>query len=122
MNSRPFAILDPAAGLSGDMLLGALVDTGAPARWLQELPARLGFPVVRIHVGRVIRCGLAATKVSVRLPGDREELPNPEYAGSDAHGPGHAHSQTHDHAVHGHHEAAGHRHLADLLAVVDHAH
>ena len=30
-----FAILDPAAGISGDMLLGALVAAGAPADWLE---------------------------------------------------------------------------------------
>src|SRR2546427_269609 len=36
------AILDPAAGISGDMTLGALLSLGAPAAWLEALPRRLG--------------------------------------------------------------------------------
>ncbi|MDH3495432.1 MAG: nickel pincer cofactor biosynthesis protein LarC [Gemmatimonadota bacterium] len=62
------AILDPAAGISGDMLLGALIDAGAPRTWLEGLPARLGFPDVRMRVRKVQRTSLAATKVDVELP------------------------------------------------------
>ena len=36
------AILDPFAGISGDMLLGALIDSGLDPEWLQGLPARQG--------------------------------------------------------------------------------
>lgn len=70
-----FAILDPAAGISGDMLLGALVAAGAPAGWLLGLPARLGLPEVTIEIAQVDRCGLRATKVDVVLPGGRRERP-----------------------------------------------
>ena len=46
-----FAILDPAAGISGDMLLGALVAAGAPADWLRGLPAReLGEGLIRLSL------------------------------------------------------------------------
>jgi uncharacterized protein (TIGR00299 family) protein len=62
------AILDPAAGISGDMLLGALVDAGAPRDWLEGLPARLGIPQVTIRMGDVQRAGLRATQVDVRVP------------------------------------------------------
>jgi pyridinium-3,5-bisthiocarboxylic acid mononucleotide nickel chelatase len=64
------AILDPAAGISGDMLLGALVDAGAPHAWLERLPARLGYPDVRVEVAKVTRGAVAATKVTFRIPGD----------------------------------------------------
>ena len=47
MSDGHFAILDPAAGISGDMLLGALVAAGAPADWLRALPARLGLAAPR---------------------------------------------------------------------------
>ena len=60
-----FAILDPAAGISGDMLLGALVAAGAPAEWLEGLPARLGVPEVSVRIESVDRCGVRATKVNV---------------------------------------------------------
>ena len=48
MSDGRFAILDPIAGASGDMLLGALVAAGADRDWLRALPERLGFPGVRI--------------------------------------------------------------------------
>lgn len=121
------AILDPAAGLSGDMLLGALLDAGLPVDWLQSLPARLGFADVEIAVHRVLRCGVSATKVEVRLPSGVMEGPSPAYGGKVA---GHAHDHAHHHPHdahphepqgHHHHGPGGHRHLADLLAIVERA-
>lgn len=62
-------ILDPAAGISGDMLLGALVDAGAPRDWLVGLPARLGVPQVVVRVDTVRRASLRTTQVTVDVPG-----------------------------------------------------
>ena len=67
--SGRFAIIDPAAGISGDMLLGALVAVGAGEEWLRGLPARLGAPDVTVEITKVVRCGVRATKVDVVLPG-----------------------------------------------------
>ena len=69
------AIIDPAAGISGDMLLGALLATGAPREWLTGLPLRLGMPEVSVEIAEVNRCGLSAVKATVRLPGGRTEEP-----------------------------------------------
>ncbi len=69
------AIIDPAAGISGDMLLGALLATGAPREWLAGLPLRLGMPGVAVEIAEVDRCGVSAVKVTVRLPGGRTEEP-----------------------------------------------
>ncbi|MEO8294083.1 MAG: nickel insertion protein, partial [Gemmatimonadota bacterium] len=69
------AILDPSAGISGDMLLGALLQAGAPREWLSGLPARLGFPGVRVVIEEVDRCGVASTKVTVTLPDGAFEGP-----------------------------------------------
>ena len=44
MSESRFAILDPVAGISGDMVLGALLAAGAEEEWLRALPARLGCP------------------------------------------------------------------------------
>jgi len=46
------AILDPAAGISGDMTLGALLSLGVPVSWLEELPKRLGLDGVVTLTGR----------------------------------------------------------------------
>jgi uncharacterized protein (TIGR00299 family) protein len=62
------AILDPAAGISGDMLLGALLDAGGSPQWLQELPVRLGFPTVKVGIHRVERAAIEAVKVDFDIP------------------------------------------------------
>jgi pyridinium-3,5-bisthiocarboxylic acid mononucleotide nickel chelatase len=114
-----FAILDPAAGISGDMLLGALVAAGAPADWLRGLPARLGAPEVTVEITEVARCGVRATKVDVVLPGGAREHPAelvPDHAhdGHDHHGHGDGHE-------HGSHLHEPHRHIGDLIAAVERA-
>ncbi len=68
------AILDPFAGISGDMLLGALLDAGVGSEWLQSLPQRLGFPEVGVEIQAVTRCGVRATKVDFRIPEGRSGL------------------------------------------------
>jgi len=62
------AILDPSAGISGDMTLGALIAAGVDADWLRSLPGRLGFEHVGVEVRQVSRCGVAATKVDFAIP------------------------------------------------------
>src|SRR5213083_1338001 len=62
------AILDPAAGISGDMTLGALLSAGSPAAWLEELPRRLDLPDVRVTVREVKRSGVACTQVEFAIP------------------------------------------------------
>jgi hypothetical protein len=107
-----FAILDPVSGISGDMLLGALLAAGAPPEWLRSLPSRLGFPDVTVQIASVDRCGVRATKVDVCLPdGSREE---PAVA---------VEEHSHEHASHGHlHDEHGpHRQVGELIAIVDRA-
>ena len=62
------AILDPAAGISGDMTLGALLSLGVPVRWLEELPARLGVGDVRVTVRDVRRSGVTCKQVEFSIP------------------------------------------------------
>jgi uncharacterized protein (TIGR00299 family) protein len=69
------AILDPFAGISGDMTLGSLIDLGGDPAWLLDLPGRLGFPEVRVRVGKTTRSSVTATKVEIDVP--------------DSHGDGH---------------------------------
>jgi len=62
------AIIDPAAGISGDMTLGALLSLGVPHTWLEELPARLGVGDVRVTVRDVRRAGITCTQVEFAIP------------------------------------------------------
>lgn len=112
-----FAVIDPAAGISGDMLLGALVDAGADLEWLAGLPARLGLTDVRVEVQRVQRAGISATKVTVVMPDGATEGPA-ELVGAAAGKPPHRHhgaGREHHHAG----GAAPHRHVAELLGVIE---
>ena len=56
------------AGASGDMLLGALLDAGAPLAQVQAAVDAVGTERVSIETEDVLRQGLAATKAHVRVP------------------------------------------------------
>jgi pyridinium-3,5-bisthiocarboxylic acid mononucleotide nickel chelatase len=56
------------AGASGDMLLGALLDAGAPLDAVQAAVDAVGTEPMRIETEQVLRQGLAATKANVRIP------------------------------------------------------
>src|SRR5216117_764429 len=62
------AILDPAAGISGDMTLGALLSLGLPVSWLEELPERLGLGDVTVTVRDVRRSGITCKQVEFGIP------------------------------------------------------
>lgn len=62
------AILDPAAGISGDMTLGALLAVGLPVAWLEELPARLGVGDVGVTVRDARRAGIGCKQVEFAIP------------------------------------------------------
>jgi len=62
------AILDPTAGISGDMTLGALLAVGLPASWLEELPERLGVGDVVVTVRDVRRAGITCKQIDFKIP------------------------------------------------------
>ena len=65
--------LDLSCGVSGDMLLGSLVDAGVPLELLAEAVGALRLPV-RLHAETVSRAGLRALRVTV-VPGGPESGP-----------------------------------------------
>jgi len=83
--------LECFSGISGDMLLGALVDAGVPFNCLEQTAAALNVGA-RLEVRKVSRGGIAATKVDVLTPDDA------------------AHEHTHDEHAHGAHAETAHSH------------
>jgi hypothetical protein len=126
MSGQRFALVDPAAGVSGDMLLGAILDLGVPPAWLEALPGRLGLDGVTTAVSTAVRCGVRAQKVTVHLglvsesPADLSER---ELA--DLHSGSASHSAGHHHVGGTHHVHRGgehpHRHIGELLRIIDRA-
>ncbi|MEV6317372.1 LarC family nickel insertion protein [Streptomyces sp. NPDC051776] len=61
--------LDASSGISGDMLLGALIDAGVPLHVIQDAINSLPLPErIRLSVEQVTRNALAAAHVHVRVP------------------------------------------------------
>ncbi|HXJ32124.1 MAG TPA: LarC family nickel insertion protein, partial [Gemmatimonadales bacterium] len=64
----PIAVIDPFAGISGDMTLGALLSLGVPESWLVELPERLGLGAVMVSIRDARRAGVTCKQVEFAIP------------------------------------------------------
>ena len=84
------AYLDAFAGISGDMLLGALVHAGVPVELLHENLARLKIGAT-LQIEEVTRCGIHALRVIV--------LENGRPAERNGHHHDHPPASNHDHAA-----------------------
>jgi uncharacterized protein (TIGR00299 family) protein len=60
--------LDAFAGISGDMMLGALADLGVPLELYQSVASKLGLSEVEITSSRTERKSIGAVKINVRAP------------------------------------------------------
>ncbi len=108
--------LECFSGISGDMVLGALVDAGVPLSHLSEMAAARNVGA-RLEARMVSRGGLTATKVDV-LTGDS---PASEPIHSDD-APAHEEHSHSDSAIHSHQHAHAHTHTHEHEGSLDHSH
>ncbi|MFN8678037.1 MAG: nickel pincer cofactor biosynthesis protein LarC [Thermomicrobiales bacterium] len=64
-------VFDPASGASGDMILGALLDAGAPLATMQEAVSRLGIAGVRIRSEAASSGAVRGTRVTIDAAPDQ---------------------------------------------------
>jgi hypothetical protein len=135
------AYIECFSGISGDMFMGALVDAGVSPRLLEQAVEALDIGA-SVKISRVVRSGIAATKVDVWMDGEKD-MPREEYwakqdvAGKILHADsGHEHTHSHgerdqQHNYHESSEAAqatvsaplkhGHshgRHLSEIKKII----
>ena len=100
-------------GVSGDMVLGALLDAGLPLEELRRALGSLAIEGASISTTRVLRAGVAATKFLVH---EHDRAPADSHSHQHHHDQ-HHHDQHHAPAAVAHHHA--HRSLAEINALIE---
>ena len=116
------AYFDCFSGVSGDMILGALVDAGLDLADLQADIDQLRIGAT-LRASTVDRCGIQATFVEVDIDGQ----PMTDAREQHQHAPQHVHGEhvhgedDHHHDDHHHHGDGNqqHTHLRDILAIIE---
>ncbi len=88
MTAKPILYLEPFSGISGDMMLGALVDLGLDLDRLERQLRLLPLHGYDISARKILRAGINAMKVDVNVVEAHSHSHNHDPKGS---GPGHTH-------------------------------
>ncbi len=117
--------LDCFSGIAGDMLVGALLDLGAPFDVVRDGLARLALEPYELDVRSVRRGAVRATKFEVRIAGAAADSPEHtarQIAARAAHDHPHDHEHEHEHEheqPHGHGAHAPERGLREIRALLE---
>jgi uncharacterized protein (TIGR00299 family) protein len=117
--------LDIFSGISGDMLVGALLDLGADPGKLDRELSKLKMDGYHLHVARAQKSGIEGVKFDVHVAHDHDhgheehdhgdhEHHHAENQGHGGHSHSHSHGdETHSHGDHGHEHSHDHDHDED---------
>ncbi|PEZ84279.1 LarC family nickel insertion protein [Bacillus sp. AFS017274] len=99
---------DCFSGISGDMVIGALIDAGADPLQMEEELKKLNIDEeYSLSWGKVVKNGITSTKFHVILTSKSEQ----PHEHSHSHGHEHSHSHGHEHShSHGHEHSHSHGH------------
>ena len=111
--------LDCFSGISGDMLLGALVDAGVPFALLEETTTALNVGA-RLEMRKVQRGGISATKADVIVSNGQDQA-EPAHMPLDDHQHEHVHDHGHEHH-HDHVHTHEHVHADGTVHSQEHSH
>jgi len=110
--------LDCFSGISGDMLLGALVDAGLPFDELKRALGSLALDGCDVRVDRVLRAGVSAAKFVVSEHGHHHDHEHHDHGHREHDHHAHDHHHHHDDpAPHTHHHP--HRSLPEIYGLID---
>jgi pyridinium-3,5-bisthiocarboxylic acid mononucleotide nickel chelatase len=115
---------DCFSGVSGDMVIGALIDAGAdPVKLVEELKKLNIEDEYELTWKKVVKNGITSTKFDVLLKNQHHHIHDHDHGHSHshehAHDHDHGHSHSHDHA---HDPDHGHAHDHEHVHTHDHAH
>ena len=105
-------LIDPFSGISGDMMLAALLDLGASTEYVAEHIAAFVLvpPGTRIEVGTAVKHSIAGTTVDVvDVDGEKVDRMMEQEGPGDSHRRDHTHEHSHNHD-HDHERQHGHTH------------
>jgi pyridinium-3,5-bisthiocarboxylic acid mononucleotide nickel chelatase len=115
---------DCFSGVSGDMVIGALIDAGAdPVKLVEELKKLNIEDEYELTWKKVVKNGITSTKFDVVLKNQHHH--DHGHSHSDDHGHAHTHDHDHDHGhahTHDHTHDHGHAHTHDHTHDHEHAH
>src|SRR4249920_3809175 len=110
---------DCFSGISGDMVVGALIDAGLPLADLKRALGSLTMPGYEVSTARVLRAGVSATKFNVRETPGHEHHEHDHAEHHHDHGEHHHHDHEHPHDHDDQHAHHDHRSLAEIYELID---